>query len=82
MHELFGEPIHVKCMTNYTAIVESAGYVWVPGAGAEEKARVLPGEESLLLSFPGWLPGDLDYLPPQNNMMEEESDEIQYVQRP
>ena len=23
MHELFGEPIHVKCMTNYTAIVES-----------------------------------------------------------
>ena len=56
--------------------------VWVPGAGAGEKARVLPGEKSLLLSFPGWLPGDLDYLPPQNNMMEEESDEIQYVQRP
>jgi arylformamidase len=24
MHELFGEPIHVKRMTNYTAIVESA----------------------------------------------------------
>ena len=55
--------------------------VWVPGVGAGEKARVLPGEESLLLSFPGWLPGDMDCLPPQKNMMEEQSDEIQYVQR-
>ena len=50
----------------YPVLALGSEVIWVPGAGAGEKARVRPEEESVALYYPGFLPGDMDEAVPES----------------